>query len=525
MSKEITYGFDALQKLQNGITKLSSAVKITLGPKGQNVVLDRELEDPLITNDGVTIAKAISLPDKIENMGAKLLKSVSIKTNDLAGDGTTTACVLAESMITEGIKNYMAGAHPLLLRSGMQKAVEAVCTYLDNIAIVVDNKEKIKQIATISAGSEEVGTLISDAFDKIGLHGTITLADSKTTKTECQVVEGLSFDRGYLSPYFCNVPEKMQVELDSPYILLSYQPIHKIQEILPAIEEANQKGKSLCIITNEIEENVLQTLVINKLRGALNVAVVKAPEFGDRQRAYLEDIAVLTNGQVLASDSTYSFSAFDISCLGTCQKITITQDSTTLVGGSPDSERMTKRIQSIEYQIQNATNPFDKAGLEERLSKLCGGIAVIRVGGYTDVEQNELKLRIEDSIHATKSATLEGIVPGGGIALLTACKVVEELIKTLDGDEKTGASIILHSLTAPLKQICTNAHVDSGVILDKIQHSKLAYAGYDAKNDEIVDMFASGIIDPKKVTRCALQNACSVASTLLTTQVVISEKE
>lgn len=525
MSKEITYGFDALQKLQNGITKLSSAVKITLGPKGQNVVLDREMEDPLITNDGVTIAKDITLPDKIENMGAKLLKSVSIKTNDLAGDGTTTACVLAESMIKEGIKNYMAGAHPLHLRSGMQKAVEAVCDYLDKIAITVDNKEKIKQIATISAGSEEVGSLISDAFDKIGLHGTITLADSKTTKTECQVVEGLSFHRGYLSPYFCNDTQKMQVELDNPYVLLSYQPIHKIQEILPAIEEANNSGKSLCIIASEIEENVLQTLVINKLRGALTVAVVKAPEFGDRQRAYLEDIAVLTNGQVLASDSTFSFTSFAPCCLGTCQKITITQDSTTLVGGCPDSERMTKRIGSIQYQIQNATNPFDKAGLEERLSKLCGGIAVIRVGGYTDIEQNELRLRIEDSIHATKSATLEGIVPGGGIALLSACKVVEELLATLEGDEKTGAFIILHSLTAPLKQICANAHVDSGVIIDKITQSTLSHAGYDAKTNTLVDMIEAGIIDPKKVTRCALQNACSVASTLLTTQVVISDKD
>lgn len=522
MSQTIAYDFDALQTLQKGIQKLAHAVKITLGPKGQNVVIDREQDNPLITNDGVTIAKAIHFENPLEDIGAKLLKSVSIKTNDLAGDGTTTACVLAEKMIQEGIKNYMAGAHPLHLRNGMKKAVQVVVEYLDSIAIDVKSPKEIHQIASISAGSDEVGQLISQAFASIGTHGTITIANSQTTKTECQIVEGMSFDKGYLSPYFCNQVEKMQTEFENPFLFLCAQPILKIQDLLPVLELASQHNKPLCMIVSDIDDSVLQALIINKLRGTLNVVCIKAPEFGDRQRAVLEDIAVLTGGKVLAEDHTETLQNMQLSYLGNCDKITVTKDQTIIVGGKANDEQLQQRVAMITKQIEQASTTFDQFQLEQRLAKLTGGVAVIKVGGYTDIEQNELRLRIEDSIHATKSATQEGIVPGGGMALLQARDVVKNLLSTLDGDEKTGAMIIYQSLLAPFYQICSNAMVDGEVIMEKIRHSSLPNAGYDAKNNQIVDMLTSGIIDPKKVTRCALENACSVASTILTTKVVMT---
>ena len=525
MPKQILTGFDAIKKLETGVKKLSSAVKITLGPKGRNVVLDRKFITPLITNDGVTIAKEITLPDPFENMGANLIKEVSIKTNEVAGDGTTTACILAESIVSEGVKNYTAGANPIILKKGIQKATNAVVEKLRKISTPVSSNKEIFQIASISAGDEEIGELIAKGFEKVGKDGVITVEDSKTTKTELKIVEGLQFDRGYLSPYMVNNTDKMECILTDCYILITDKKIKNLNEIITTLEAVSQSGKSLLIIAEDIENEVLSTLVLNKLRGALNVVAVKSPGYADKRKALCEDIAVLTGGMFICDELGLELKDTGIEKLGYASSIKVTKDSTTISGGTGDKERIENRIKEIKGQIEMADNEFDKNRLQERLAKLIGGIAVIYVGSATEVEMQEKRLRIEDAIEATKSAVEEGIVSGGGIALINCINDVEELVKTLSGDEKTGAEIVLKSLTAPLKMITTNAGIDGSVVIDNIRKSDSKNYGYNALTNEYVNMIDAGIIDPTKVTRTALENATSVASTLLTTEVIVCDIE
>jgi len=525
MAKQILMGFDAIKKLESGVRKLSSAVKITLGPKGRNVVLDRKFATPLITNDGVTIAKEITLTDPFENMGANLIKEVSIKTNEVAGDGTTTACILAESIVTEGVKNYTAGANPIILKKGIQKAVNTVKDYLKEISTPVSNTKEIFQVASISAGDEEIGKLIAEGFEKVGKDGVITVEESKTLKTELKIVEGMQFDRGYLSPYMVNNTEKMECILSDCYILITDKKIKNLGDILNILEQVSQSGKSLLIIAEDIENEVLSTLVLNKLRGALNVVAVKSPGYADKRKALCQDIATLTGGTFICDELGYDLKDADINKLGFATSIKVTKDNTTISGGNGNRSDIDTRINEIKAQIDSAENEFDKNRLQERLAKLIGGIAVIYVGSATEVEMQEKKLRIEDAIEATKSAVEEGIVCGGGIALLKCSNAVEELIKTLQDDEKTGAEIVLKSLYAPIKMITTNAGIDSGVVINEIKNSKLKNAGYNALTNKYVDMIAEGIIDPTKVTRTALENASSVASTLLTTEVIVCDYE
>ena len=525
MSKQMLVGFDAIKKLEIGVRKLSNAVKITLGPKGRNVVLDRKFATPLITNDGVTIAKEITLPDPFENIGANLIKEVSIKTNEVAGDGTTTACVLAESIVTEGVKNYTAGANPIILKKVIQKAIKVATDKLKNISTPVSSNKEIFQIACVSAGDEEIGRLIAEGFEKVGKDGVITVEESKTLKTELKIVEGMQFDRGYLSPYMITNPDKMECILTDSYILITDKKIKNLNEIINILEQVSQSGKSLLIIAEDIENEVLSTLVLNKLRGALNVVAVKAPGYADKRKALCEDIAVLTNGTFICDELGFELKDTDISKLGFATNIKVTKDHTTISGGKGISQDIENRISEIKSQISQADNEFDKNRLQERLAKLVGGIAVIYVGSATEVEMQEKKLRIEDAIEATKSAVEEGIVCGGGIALLNCVDAVQNLAKNLIGDEKTGAEIVLKSLYAPINMITANAGIDGGVVIDKILSQKSKNFGYNALKNEYVDMIECGIIDPTKVTRTALENAGSVASTLLTTEVLVCDIE
>lgn len=525
MAKDIIDGFDAIKKLETGVKKLAKAVKVTLGPKGRNVVLDRKYATPLITNDGVTIAKEITLKDKFENMGASLLKEVSIKTNDIAGDGTTTACVLAESMVCEGIKNYTAGANPIILKKGILKACDVIAKHLDEISTPIKDNKEIYQIASISAGDEEIGQLIADAFNKVGTNGVITVEDGKTFKTELKIVEGMQFDRGFLSPYMVTNPETLEANLDNAYILLSESKITNINQLLPILEQASNKNIPLLIIADEIENEVLATLILNKLRGNLNCVAVKSPAYGDKRKGFMQDIAVLTGATVVSDEVGITLNNLTFDMLGKAKSVKVTKDSCLISGGYGDKEKIEQQVSKIKAQINLAESDFDKEKLSERLAKLTGGIAVIYVGSTTEPEMQEKKLRIEDAISATKSATLEGIVPGGGVALIKCIPQVDKLINTLNGDEKTGAEIVKKAILAPINQISENAGINGGVVVEKILNSSDNNYGYDALNNQYVDMMKSGIIDPTKVTKTALLNAGSVASIMLTTTCLVTDIE
>lgn len=523
MAKQIKYGEDARKALEAGVNTLADTVKITLGPKGRNVVLDKKYGAPLITNDGVTIAKEIELEDPFENMGAQLVKEVSIKTNDVAGDGTTTAVVLAQAIIREGLKNLAAGANPVILKKGIQKAVAVAVEELKEISKKVETKTAIAQVASISAGDEEVGALISDAMEKVGTDGVITIQESKTMKTELTTVDGMQFDRGYASAYMVTNTDKMEAVYDNPVILITDKKISSIQEILPIIEPIAQQGLKLMIIAEDVEGDALAALVVNKLKGVFNCVAVKAPGFGDRRKAMLEDIAILTGGTVISTDLGIEFKDVTLDMLGRATQIKVDKDNTTIVGGLGDSEAINARIASIKAQIEVTTSDYDKEKLQERLAKLAGGVAVINVGAATEVEMKEKKLRIEDALAATKAAVEEGIVPGGGTALLTAIPSLNNLISTLSGDEKTGAEIIVRAIEEPVRQIAKNAGLDGSVILNEIIKNPDANYGFDAYKNEYCNMVESGIIDPTKVTRSALQNAASIAATLLTTESIVTD--
>ena len=526
MSKAILEGDKARKALERGVDVLANTVKITLGPKGRNVVLGKKFATPLITNDGVTIAKEIELNDPFENMGAELIKQVSVKTNDVAGDGTTTACVLAQAIIKEGMKNFTAGANPIILKKGIFKAVEVVVDELKKLSKPIENSKAIAQVASISAGDEFVGELIAKAMEKVGSDGVITVEESQTMQTELDIVEGMQFDRGYLSPYMCTNAEKMIAELDDPYILITDKKISNIQEILPVLEQVAKSSGKLLIIADEVEGEALTTIILNKLRGTFVCVAVKAPSFGDKRKAMLEDIAILTGGSVVCDELGQDMKNISIEDLGRAKSIKIDKDSTTIVEGAGDSQKIAERILSLKSQWKATTGEYEREKLSDRLAKLSGGVAVIRVGAPTEVEMKEKKLRIEDALSATKAASEEGIVPGGGVALLKTSGKVKQLIESLEGDEKTGAIIILKSLEAPVRQIAKNAGIDGGVVVNKIYEniSQKAF-GFDAYSNEYCDMIEKGIIDPTKVTRSALQNAASVAGTLLTTEALVAEIE
>lgn len=522
MAKKIVYGEDARKALSVGIDKLANTVKITLGPKGRNVVLDKSFGSPLITNDGVTIAKEIELEDEFENMGAQLVKEVSTKTNDAAGDGTTTATLLAQALVTEGMKNVSSGANPMVLKKGIEKAVEVAVKNIVENSKSVSGTEDISRVATISSADSFVGKLIAEAMDKVGSDGVITIEESKTATTYSEVVEGMQFDRGYVSPYMVTDTEKMVADINDALILITDKKISSIQEILPILEQIVQSGKKLVIIADDIEGEALATLIVNKLRGTFNCVAVKAPAFGDRRKDVLQDIAVLTGGQVISEDLGLDLTETTIDMLGKARQVRIDKESTIIVDGAGEQSNIQDRINQIKNQIDSTTSDFEKEKLEERLAKLSGGVAVIKVGAATEIEMKEKKLRIEDALAATKAAVEEGIVAGGGTALLNAVTSVESLIKTLDGDEKTGANIVLNSLYAPIKQIALNSGLEGSVIIEKIKsENKLGY-GFDAYNEKYVDMIESGIVDPTKVTRSALQNAASVASMVLTTESLVA---
>ena len=523
MAKQIKYGEEARKALEAGVNTLANTVKITLGPKGRNVVLENKFTAPLITNDGVTIAKEIELEDPFENMGAQLVKEVSTKTNDIAGDGTTTAVVLAQAMIREGLKNLAAGANPIVLKKGIQKAVDVVVGELKSISKPVTEKSSIAQVASISAGDEEVGKLISDAMEKVTKDGVITIQESKTMKTELTTVDGMQFDRGYASPYMVTNTDKMEVVYDDALILITDKKISSIQEILPIIEPIAQQGQKLMIIAEDVEGDALTALVVNKLKGVFNSVAVKAPGFGDRRKAMLEDIAILTGGTVISSELGIEFKDVSLNMLGRANQIKVDKDNTTIVGGNGNSDNIKSRIEAIKAQIATSTSDYDREKLQERLAKLAGGVAVINVGAATEVEMKEKKLRIEDALAATKAAVEEGIVPGGGTALLSAVPTLKKFVETLSGDEKTGAEIILRAIEEPLRQIATNAGLDGSVILNDILRNENKYYGFDAYKNVYCDMIEVGIIDPTKVTRSALQNAASIASTLLTTESIVTE--
>ena len=526
MAKKILEGIEARKALESGVNKLANVVKITLGPKGRNVVLGKKFSSPLITNDGVTIAKEIELDSPFENMGAELIKEVSVKTNDVAGDGTTTACVLAQAMVREGIKNFAAGANPIILKKGIFKAVDTVVDELKKISKPVTNSNDIKQVASISAGDEEVGELIATAMEKVGSDGVITVEESQTMKTELSVVEGMQFDRGYLSPYMCTNTEKMTAELDNPYILITDKKISNIQELLPLLEEIVKTGAKLLIIADDVEGEALTTLILNKLRGTFNCVAVKAPSFGEKRKAMLEDIAILTGGTVISEELGFDFKNVGLDMLGKAKLVKVDKDNTTIVEGGGEQEKIKARVNSIRSQIKAQTSDYEIEKLNERLAKLAGGVAVIKVGSATEVEMKEKKLRIEDALSATKAASEEGVVPGGGVALLKTAPAVKALIDTLSGDEKTGASIVLNAIEEPIRQIAKNSGVDGGVVVNKIYENldKPAY-GFDALNNVYCDLIEKGIIDPTKVTRSALQNAASVSATMLTTEALVVEIE
>lgn len=522
MAKEIKFGTEARKALEAGVNQLADTVSVTLGPKGRNVVLDKSYGAPLITNDGVTIAKEIELPDEFENMGAQLVKEAATKTNDVAGDGTTTATVLAQAMINEGMKNLAAGANPIILRKGMKKATECAVDAISKMSSPVEGKSHVQRIAAISAGDDEVGTLVADAMDKVSKDGVITVEESKTMKTELDLVEGMQFDRGYVSAYMCTDMDKMEAVLDNPYILITDKKLSNIQDILPLLEQIVQQGARLLIIAEDVEGEALTTLVINKLRGTFNVVAVKAPGYGDRRKEMLQDIAILTGGQVISSEVGLELKDATLEQLGRAKSVKVQKENTIIVDGEGDSEAIKSRVAQIRSQIEETTSDFDREKLQERLAKLAGGVAVIRVGAATEAEMKENKLRMEDALAATKAAIEEGIIAGGGSAYIHATKEVEKLAATLEGDEKTGAKVVLKALEAPLFKIAVNAGLEGAVIISKVKEGKAGF-GFDALKEEYVDLAKSGILDPVKVTRSALQNATSVASTLLTTESLVAD--
>ena len=521
MAKEIKYGIEARKALEEGVNKLANTVRVTIGPKGRNVVLDKSYGAPLITNDGVTIAKDIELEDAFENMGAQLVKEVAAKTNDVAGDGTTTATVLAQAMINEGMKNLAAGANPIVLRKGMKKATDCAVEAIAHMSEKVTGKDQIAKVAAISAGDEEVGQMVADAMEKVSNDGVITIEESKTMKTELDLVEGMQFDRGYISAYMATDMDKMEAVLDNPYILITDKKISKIQEILPVLEQIVQSGSKLLIIAEDVEGEALTTLIVNKLRGTFNVVAVKAPGYGDRRKEMLKDIAILTGGQVISEELGLELKDTTMDMLGRAKSVKVQKENTVIVDGEGAKEDIDARVAQIKAQLEETTSEFDKEKLQERLAKLAGGVAVIRVGAATETEMKEAKLRMEDALNATRAAVEEGVVSGGGSAYIHASKKVAELVKTLSGDEKIGAQIILKALEAPLFHIAYNAGLEGAVIINKVRESEVG-TGFDAYKEEYVNMIDAGILDPAKVTRSALQNATSVASTLLTTESVVA---
>ncbi|MBD5466416.1 MAG: chaperonin GroEL [Lachnospiraceae bacterium] len=521
MAKELKYGAEARAALESGVNQLANTVRVTLGPKGRNVVLDKSFGAPLITNDGVTIAKEIELEDAFENMGAQLVKEVATKTNDVAGDGTTTATVLAQAMVNEGIKNLAAGANPIILRKGMKKATDCAVEAIAKMSSKVNGKEHIARVAAVSSGDEEVGKLVADAMEKVSGDGVITIEESKTMLTELDLVEGMQFDRGYISAYMATDMDKMEAVLDNPYILITDKKISNIQEILPLLEQIVQSGAKLLIIAEDVEGEALTTLIVNKLRGTFNVVAVKAPGYGDRRKAMLEDIAILTGGQVISEELGLDLKETTMEQLGRAKSVKVQKENTVIVDGEGEKQAIEARISSIKKQIEETTSEFDKEKLQERLAKLAGGVAVIRVGAATETEMKEAKLRLEDALAATRAAVEEGIISGGGSAYIHASKEVGKLVDALEGDEKTGAAIVLKALEAPLFHIAANAGLEGSVIINKVKESEIGI-GFDALKEEYVDMVATGILDPAKVTRSALQNATSVASTLLTTESVVA---
>ncbi len=521
MAKEIKYGAEARAALESGVNQLADTVRVTLGPKGRNVVLDKSYGAPLITNDGVTIAKEIELEDAFENMGAQLVKEVATKTNDVAGDGTTTATVLAQAMVNSGMKNLAAGANPIILRKGMKKATDAAVEAIAKMSSKVNGKEHIARVAAISAGDDEVGKLVADAMEKVSGDGVITIEESKTMLTELDLVEGMQFDRGYISAYMATDMDKMEAVLENPYILITDKKISNIQEILPLLEQIVQSGAKLLIIAEDVEGEALTTLIVNKLRGTFNVVAVKAPGYGDRRKAMLEDIAILTGGQVISEELGLDLKETTMDQLGRAKSVKVQKENTVIVDGEGDKAAIAARINQIKGQIEETTSDFDKEKLQERLAKLAGGVAVIRVGAATETEMKEAKLRLEDALAATRAAVEEGIICGGGSAYIHASKEVAKLADTLEGDEKTGAQIVLKALEAPLFHIAANAGLEGSVIINKVKESEVG-VGFDALKEEYVDMVSAGILDPAKVTRSALQNATSVASTLLTTESVVA---
>ena len=521
MAKEIKYGIEARKALEEGVNKLANTVRVTIGPKGRNVVLDKSYGAPLITNDGVTIAKDIELEDAFENMGAQLVKEVAAKTNDVAGDGTTTATVLAQAMINEGMKNLAAGANPIVLRKGMKKATDCAVEAIAHMSEKVTGKDQIAKVAAISAGDEEVGQMVADAMEKVSNDGVITIEESKTMKTELDLVEGMQFDRGYISAYMATDMDKMEAVLDNPYILITDKKISNIQEILPVLEQIVQSGSKLLIIAEDVEGEALTTLIVNKLRGTFNVVAVKAPGYGDRRKEMLKDIAILTGGQVISEELGLELKDTTMDMLGRAKSVKVQKENTVIVDGEGAKEDIDARVAQIKAQLEETTSEFDNEKLQERLAKLAGGVAVIRVGAATETEMKEAKLRMEDALNATRAAVEEGVVSGGGSAYIHASKKVAELVKTLSGDEKIGAQIILKALEAPLFHIAYNAGLEGAVIINKVRESEVG-TGFDAYKEEYVNMIDAGILDPAKVTRSALQNATSVASTLLTTESVVA---
>ena len=521
MAKEIKYGIEARKALEEGVNKLANTVRVTIGPKGRNVVLDKSYGAPLITNDGVTIAKDIELEDAFENMGAQLVKEVAAKTNDVAGDGTTTATVLAQAMINEGMKNLAAGANPIVLRKGMKKATDCAVDAIAHMSEKVTGKDQIAKVAAISAGDEEVGQMVADAMEKVSNDGVITIEESKTMKTELDLVEGMQFDRGYVSAYMATDMDKMEAVLDNPYILITDKKISNIQEILPLLEQIVKTGAKLLIIAEDIEGEALTTLIVNKLRGTFSVVGVKAPGYGDRRKEMLKDIAILTGGQVISEELGLELKDTTIDMLGRAKSVKVQKENTIIVDGCGNKDDITARVNQIKKQIEETTSDFDREKLQERLAKLAGGVAVIRVGAATETEMKEAKLRLEDALAATKAAVEEGIIQGGGSAYIHASKEVAKLADTLEGDEKTGAKIILKALEAPLFHIAANAGLEGSVIINKVRESEVG-VGFDALNEEYVNMVDAGILDPAKVTRSALQNATSVASTFLTTESAVA---
>ena len=522
MAKEIKYGIEARKALEEGVNKLANTVRVTIGPKGRNVVLDKSYGAPLITNDGVTIAKDIELEDAFENMGAQLVKEVATKTNDVAGDGTTTATVLAQARVNAGMKNLAAGANPIILRKGMKKATDCAVEAIAHMSEKVTGKDQIAKVASISAGDEEVGQMVADAMEKVSNDGVITIEESKTMKTELDLVEGMQFDRGYISAYMATDMDKMEANLDNPYILITDKKISNIQEILPVLEQIVQSGAKLLIIAEDVEGEALTTLIVNKLRGTFNVVAVKAPGYGDRRKEMLKDIAILTGGQVISEELGLELKDTTMDMLGRAKSVKVQKENTVIVDGEGAKEDIEARVAQIRAQLEETTSDFDKEKLQERLAKLAGGVAVIRVGAATETEMKEAKLRMEDALNATRAAVEEGVISGGGSAYIHASKKVAELAATLSGDEKTGAEIILKALEAPLYHIAHNAGLEGAVIINKVRESEVG-TGYDALNDEYVNMIDAGILDPAKVTRSALQNATSVASTLLTTESVVAD--